>query len=67
MKHYVELSNGETLEIHEGDNIVHIGTVDDDGDSDYCICSISADGVLAAAFSGEASALLTRHLREDEP
>lgn len=64
MKHQIHLSNGQVLQIEEGQNSLHIASMLN-GEVDSYICEINANGVLVMPNSGTAGECLTQGLKLD--
>ena len=60
-KHQINLSNGQILQVEEGDNCLHIASIHND-EVDAYICEINPSGVLVMPNSGEAGEWLVRGL-----
>ena len=66
MKHYVTLSNGETLEIQEENDGLSIAAMHDGQVFGY-ICQLNKDGVLSYTNSGNATEFITRGFKQKNP
>ena len=61
----VKLSNGETVNLREDKNRLHISQFDIDGEV-WWICSIQPGGVLVAPNSGDGCGVLAKGLRNHD-
>lgn len=63
MRHFVKLSNGETLVLIEEDNCLSIGLGDEEDGVDLYVAQITLDGVLAYSTASYAPETLARGLK----
>lgn len=67
MIHQIKLSNGQILQIKEGENCIHIAAMHE-GEVDTYICEINPSGTLVMPNSGPAGEYLTNGLKlNDQP
>jgi hypothetical protein len=63
MKHFVKLSNGETVVLTEEDSSLSIGLGDEEDGVDLYIAQITLDGVLGYSTASDAPERLVRGLK----
>lgn len=67
MIHQIKLSNGQILQVEEGENCIHIAAMHE-GQVDAYICEINSSGTLVMPNSGPAGEYLTNGLKlNDQP
>lgn len=62
MIHQIKLSNGQILQVEEGENCIHIAAMHE-GEVDAYICEINPNGTLVMPNSGPAGEYLTNGLK----